>query len=61
MKNKHASALGKLSALARKGITDYSQLGKNSWNKLTKKEQKARIDKLKQARKLKKSQGGLST
>lgn len=53
-KDPNAVALGRKSAKARKGITDYKQMGKNSWNNLTKEQQKARIDRLHKARKAKK-------
>lgn len=51
-KNKHASELGKLSAKARKGITDYSALGKKTWANVSEEERKARMEKVRAGRTL---------
>lgn len=50
--NKHASELGKLSAKARKGITDYSALGKKTWANISEEDKKARMLKVRMARKV---------
>lgn len=51
-KNPSAVALGRLSAKARKGKTDYSAMGKKFWASLTPEQKKERLDKMRKARKL---------
>jgi hypothetical protein len=51
-KNKSAVALGKLSAKARKGKTDYSAMAKKYWASLTPGQKKAKLDKMRKARNL---------
>lgn len=52
MKNKHASELGKLSAKKRERITNYSELGKKTWANVSPEERKARMAKVRMARKV---------
>lgn len=52
MKNESAVALGKLSAKAREGKTDYSALGKKTWEGVSIKERKERMAKVRNARTL---------
>ena len=54
MKNKNAQALGRLSAKKRK--TNYSELGKKSWAKLTPKQRKEKLKKLHDSRRKKNDQ-----
>lgn len=51
MKNPAAVKLGKLSAKAREGITNYSELGKKTWEGVSLKERKARMAKVRMGRK----------
>lgn len=52
MKNPSAVKLGKLSAKARQGITDYSALGKKTWANISEEEKKARMAKVRMGRNL---------
>ena len=52
MKNPSAVNLGKLSAKAREGKTDYSALGKKTWANVSAEERKLRMQKVRNGRTL---------